>query len=122
MFLFCAVKKCVTFSTFVQLSTYIGHTIGYFVHYIPHGIDMYTLHSSFPHDIDMPPHTNSHMYILSESLLCHSTVVFRFAFVLCCVVDSNPYQLVVAQLVERSPRLQSAVGSNPTQGSSSSFL
>ena len=39
----------------------------------------------------------------------------RFAFVLCCVVDSNPYQLV-AQLVEYS-----VMGSNPTQGSSSSF-
>ena len=29
---------------------------------------------------------------------------------------------MVAQLVERSPRLQSVVGSNPTQSSSSSFL
>ena len=30
-----------------------------------------------------------------------------------CVVDSNPYQLV-AQLVERSPRLHSVVGLNPS--------
>ena len=33
-------------------------------------------------------------YMLSESLLCHSTVVGGLpCVVLCCVVDSNPYQL-----------------------------
>ena len=39
-----------------------------------------------------------------------------------CVVDLNPYQLrrpgLVAQLVERSPTVQSVIGSNPTLGSS----
>ena len=49
-------------------------------------------------------------YILSESVLCHSTVVRHC--VLYCVEDSNPYQLVAQQ---------SVVGSNPTQGTSSSL-
>ena len=46
---------------------------------------------------------------------------------LCCVVyrfEPLPAELpwYIAQLVECSPRLQSVVGSNLTQGSSSSFL
>ena len=60
-------------------------------------------------------------YILSENVLCHSTVVcgLRCAFVVCCVVGSNHYQLSspgssVGRVGERSPRLQSVVGSNPT--------
>ena len=50
-------------------------------------------------------------------------------FVLCCVVLCCRFEplytswvALVAQLVERLPRLQSVVGSNPTQGSSFSFL
>ena len=57
-------------------------------------------------------------YMLSESLLCHSTVVGGLpCVVLCCRFEPLP-----AQLVERSPRLQSVVGSNPTQGSFLFFL
>ena len=44
--------------------------------------------------------------LLHTELLCHSTDVWSLS---CCVVDSNSY--IPAQLVERSPRLQSAVGS-----------
>ena len=43
--------------------------------------------------------------------------------VLCCRFEPLYTSWVpLVQLVERSPRLQSVVGSNPTQGSSSSFL
>ena len=52
--------------------------------------------------------------------------LLRFAFVLCCTVvkiwTPTSWVALVAQLVERSPRLQSAVGLNPTQGSSSAVL
>ena len=45
-------------------------------------------------------------------VLSHPYIPLHFEEIICCVEDLNPYQLsaLVAQLVERSPRLQSVVG------------
>ena len=51
---------------------------------------------------------------------------YSLRFALCCVVlyirTSTSWVALVAKLVERLPRQESVVGSNPTQGSSSSSL
>ena len=65
-------------------------------------------------------------YILSESLLCHSTAVeVCLCLVLYCVGDLNPPYLLSCpgSSVGRAlmPRKRRVVGSNPTQGSSFFF-
>ena len=69
--------------------------------------------------------TSVYSYILSESLLCHSTAVeIYLCLVLYCVGDLNPYPLSCpGNSVGRAlmPSKQRVVGSNPTQGNSFSL-